>query len=91
MKKMITDPHKLPENLAWLIRLRNAKGSVEMSDFAAHQVAAYVDNLRQTAWPIIRTLEDVGDQTNWSQGDETDRVYPWYEIEPLKHAVLGQR
>jgi hypothetical protein len=39
----------------------------------------------------VRALEDVGDQSNWAIGDETDRVYPWYEIEPLKRAVLGVR
>lgn len=90
-KEAKADPHKLPDNLAWLVRLRKAKDSVEMSNFAANEIAAYVDNIRKAAWIVVRALEEAGDQTDWSQGDETDRVYPWYEIEPLKKAVLEQR
>lgn len=83
------DPHTLPEEPAWLSRLAKAKGTHSMSDFAANEIARYVRVLREAAWPIVRSLESVGDDTNWVQGDETDRVYPWYEIEPLKKAVLG--
>lgn len=83
------DPHVLPEEPAWLSRLANATGTHSMSDFSAHTIARYVRMLREAAWPIIRELESVGDDTNWVDGDETDRVYPWYEIEPLKHAVLS--
>lgn len=81
--------HPLPTEPAWLTRLAEAKGTHSMSDFAAHQIAKYVRDLREAAWPIVRELEIVGDETNWKIGDETDRVYPWYEIEPLKTAVLG--
>lgn len=87
------DPHGLPTEPAWLARLAEARGTwtYQMSSFEANTIARYVRQLREAAWPIVRALEDVGDQTNWSIGDETDRVYPWYEIEPLKHAVLGTR
>lgn len=85
------DPHPLPREPAWLTRLAAAKRSYSMSDFEANTIARYVRALREAAWPIVRALEDAGDQCNWMNGDETDRVYPWYEIEPLKHAVLGTR
>ena len=85
------DPHGLPREPAWLTRLAHAQGTYQMSDFEANMIARYVRALREAAWPIVRALEQVGDETNWGLGDETDRVYPWYEIEPLKHAVLGTR
>jgi hypothetical protein len=83
------DPHVLPTEPAWLTRLSKATGTHSMSAFEAHVIARYVREVRQAAWPIIRQLESVGDETNWQGGDETDRVYPWYEIEPLKKAILG--
>ena len=83
------DPHVLPTEPAWLTRLANAKGTHSMSAFEADMIAKDVRGLREAAWPIIRELESVGDDTNWRDKDETDRVYPWYEIEPLKKAVLG--
>lgn len=85
------DPHGLPTEPVWLTRLATASGTYHMSDFEASMIARYVRQLREAAWPIVRALEDVGDQTNWAIGDETDRCYLWYEIEPLKHAVLGTR
>ena len=84
-----SDPHGLPTEPAWLSRLANARGTHSMSDSSAHVIARYVRHLREAAWPIIRELEQAGDDTSWCDGDETDRVYPWYEIEPLKKAVLG--
>ena len=83
------DPHTLPQEPAWLSRLGDASGTHSMSDFSAHVIARYVRRLREAAWPIIHELEQAGDDTNWADGDETDRVYPWYEIQPLKNAVLG--
>ena len=88
---MTKDPHGLPREPAWLTRLAKAKGTYSMSDFEANLIARYVRALREAAWPIVRALEQTGDETNWAIGDETDRCYPWYEIEPLKHAVLGTR
>jgi hypothetical protein len=85
------DPHPLPREPAWLTRLAEARGTYQMSDFEANMIARYVRALREAAWPIVRALEDAGDQSNWVIGDGIDRVYPWYEIEPLKHAVLGTR
>lgn len=37
--------------------------------------------------PIVDALEQVGIETNWAGGDETDRVYPWYEIKPLSELL----
>ena len=85
------DPHGLPAGPGWLDQLRNARVLATVPEATAHEIARYVDTLRAAAWPIVRELEDVGDQTNWAIGDETDRVYPWFEIEPLKRAVLGVR
>lgn len=72
-----------------MTRLAEAKTAYHMSDFEANMIASYVRQVRKAAWPIVRALEQAGDENNWCLGDETDRVYPWYEIEPLKHAVLG--
>jgi hypothetical protein len=90
-KPTIPDPNTLPSEPAWLTRLAKAKTTYHMGDFEANMIARYVRGLREAAWPIVRALEQAGDEANWAIGDETDRVYPWYEIEPLKHAVLGTR
>lgn len=74
---------------AWLCRLEDAKGTHSMSDFVAHEIAKYVRNLQAAAARIIAPLENIGDSTTWGDGDETDRVYPWYEIQPLKDALLS--
>ena len=85
------DPRPLPQEPAWLTRLANAQGTHSISDFAAHEVAQYVRQLREASWPIIQDLECVGDNTDWRDKDNTDRVYSWFEIEPLKAAVLGNK
>lgn len=85
------DPHTLPQEPAWLTRLANAQGTHSISDFVAHEIAKYVRQLREASWPIIRDLECVGDNTDWRDKDQTDRVYSWFEIEPLKAAVLGNK
>ncbi len=43
--------------------------------------------LEDAARPIVDSLEAVGEATDWKCGDETNRVYAWYEIEPLKAAL----
>jgi hypothetical protein len=69
-------------------RLRNildsGKGQSAISVLYAH-----VERLEAAAQPIVDAIRAVGDQTNWEGGDETDRVYPWYEIEPLSKALAG--
>jgi hypothetical protein len=45
--------------------------------------------MRAAILPVVHELERVGDFTDWRDGDETDRVYPWYEIKPLKAALKG--
>jgi hypothetical protein len=87
----MSDPHGLPVGPEWLEQLRRVKKVAAIGEGMADEIVDYVDALRAAAWPIVRALEDVGDQSNWAIGDETDRVYPWYEIEPLKRAVLGVR
>lgn len=82
------DQHGLPIEPAWLTRMANATDTHRISAFEANMIASYVRGLREAAWQIVRELEDVGDSTNWRDKQETDRVYPWYEIEPLKKAVL---
>ena len=42
------------------------------------------------ARPIVKELQDIGDDMKWSMGDETDRVYPWYEISPLAEMLTGR-
>lgn len=85
------DPHGLPQGPPWLEQLRRVKKVAAIGEGLAYEIVEYVDALRAAAWPIVRALEDVGDRDNWDLGDETDRMYPWYEIEPLKRAVLGSR
>lgn len=36
---------------------------------------------------LIQPLRIVGDSTSWKDGDETDRVYAWYEMLPLVEAL----
>jgi hypothetical protein len=47
------------------------------------------DQLRVAATPIAEALRQVGDETDWRDGNETDRVYAWGEIEPLWKALAG--
>lgn len=43
--------------------------------------------LRAVATPIAEALRQVGDETDWRDGDETDRVYAWHEMEALWKAL----
>lgn len=65
-------------------------------DFRTVEAAKYVAKiealeeairqLRTAAEPIVAAFDGIDD---WGLGDETDRVYPWHEIEPLQLALVG--
>lgn len=63
----------------WYARCRSPSGE------ATHNNGA----LRAVAWGIVTKLRNVGVQTEWRDGDQTDRVFAWYEIEPLEKALLA--
>lgn len=42
-----------------------------------------LEDFRVASRQVVQELEEVGDNTDWRDGPETDRIYPWYEIEPL--------
>lgn len=46
--------------------------------------------LRQADY-IVGLIMEVGISTSWDDGDETDRVYAYHEIEPLEAAALVMR
>lgn len=45
--------------------------------------AALIKKFQEAAKPIIEEIEAAGEDTYWKDGPETDRVYPYYELEPL--------
>lgn len=59
------------------------KSALDAATAAREQAEAACGELRQEALRVIGLFEDVGNKTEWSDGDETDRVYTWYELEPL--------
>lgn len=48
---------------------------------------AWIGTVLRPARDMVAMLKQVGDQTNWADGDETDRVFAWHEIEPLANAL----
>lgn len=72
----MVEPHELPVEPAWLLSLRAAEilgsaaaeilgsAAVTVPGDVAVEIARYVDAIRAAAWPIVRALEDAGDQTN---------------------------
>ena len=46
-----------------------------------------ITKLKAAAKTIVEELETVGNQTDWRDGDETDRVYAWHEMKPLRDAI----
>lgn len=77
-------------NLDWLRRL-GRRWPVKLDAVTASQIYEYVRRLQATAARVVAELESLGDETEWVDGDETDRVYPWYEIAPLKAAILNDQ
>ncbi len=53
--------------------------------------AEVIKQFQEAATPIVRELESAGEDTDWKDGPETDRVYPWYEIEPLAKVLSLSR
>lgn len=52
----------------------------------AHLIAA-APELLTAAQALAALLEAVGRDTHWTAGDETDRVFAWYEFEALRAAI----
>jgi len=45
------------------------------------------DDLRKSARELIQLIRDVGEETDWHDGDETDRVFAWHEFDDLRKAL----
>jgi len=43
--------------------------------------------LRNAARELIKLIKDVGNETDWRDGDETDRVFAWHEFDQLRKAL----
>jgi len=41
----------------------------------------------QAATELVQLIRDVGEETDWRDGDETDRVFAWHEFEALRKAL----
>jgi hypothetical protein len=46
-----------------------------------------VDRLVEAARGVVRKLAEVGEQTSWFDGFDTDRVYSWGELADLREAL----
>lgn len=70
-----------------------AHPSKQLDELDRFMVEDYPNLLRQcqalqaAAQAVVAPLEAVGDELAWAEGDETDRVYAWYEIKPLRDAL----
>jgi hypothetical protein len=82
----------LPDEPEWLVQFTEAKSSdaLLVGGEKALEIAKYVRGIRNEAWKIVKTLRDVGDDQNWQMGDETDRVFGWYELMPLLKALQDE-
>lgn len=76
------EPYR-PSPVAWR-ELRNYANGLEKD--RDNYRAAY-NRVAFAARAVTAELQKVGDQTGWVDGDETDRVYPWYEMLPLVEAL----
>lgn len=63
-------------------RLANAR--IRNSELERH-IAGLIDASKI----VMGHLTEVGNNTDWAHGDETDRVYAWHEFEPLRAAILA--
>ena len=43
--------------------------------------------LRKAAKTLVDMIEEVGDRTQWADGDETDVVIAWRDVKPIKQAL----
>ena len=50
-----------------------------------------LEDFRVASQTIVRSLEKVGEETDWADGPETSRRYEWHEIEPLVKCLERQR
>ena len=82
----------LPDEPEWLVQFTESKSgeSKRLSGDDAMDIARYVRSLRNEAWKLVKALRDVGDDQNWQSGDETDRVFAWYELLPLLKALQDE-
>lgn len=56
-------------------------------DAACNRMSTQVSELEKAALKLIQLIKDVGIATKWSAGDETDRVFAWYEFDDLRRAL----
>jgi len=44
-------------------------------------------DLLEAAREVVKLLDDVGTESGWIDGGQTDRVYAWYEFDDLRAAI----
>jgi hypothetical protein len=57
-----------------------------------HPEGEYVDwddwqRLDSAARNLMKLLEDVGNETQWKDGQQSDRVFAWYEFDEIRRAL----
>jgi hypothetical protein len=57
--------------------------------FTSYRAISSHERLREEALKIINLLRKVGEDTNWKDREQTDRVFAWYEFDGLR-AVLEE-
>jgi hypothetical protein len=80
------DKHKVPCGDDLLIGPWDAVAQLR-GNLTAILACHVADPLRAAARSIVDAMIEVGERTNWADGDETDRVYSWHEIKPLAEAL----
>ena len=43
--------------------------------------------LREAAMAVVDMVEEVGNRTQWADGDETDMVICWRDVKPMRDAL----
>lgn len=60
---------------------RDLWGQLMVDRFNCHE------QLLTAARNLVKLLEDTGTESQWADGEETDRVFAWYEFEELRAAI----
>lgn len=55
------------------------------------EVEDLLEDFRVASRSVVEKLEQIGEETDWSNGPETFRRYEWHEIEPLAKCLKRQQ
>lgn len=69
------------------VTVLDAASAIERLTSERDDYRAAYNRVATAARAVTSLLYNVGVETEWRDGDETDRVFAWYELEPLVKAL----